>query len=64
MEMYDEAVELALLHKNVTLAIECADKPQEDDLKKKLWLTIAKYTIEQDGNVKTYVDLQYVMTFC
>ncbi|KAK9767863.1 tethering complex subunit [Basidiobolus ranarum] len=54
MGMYEEAVDLALEHQDVELARINADKPDGDeDLRKKLWLKIARYVIEQQHDVKT-----------
>ncbi|XP_037069600.1 vacuolar protein sorting-associated protein 18 homolog [Pollicipes pollicipes] len=49
---YEEAVELALQH-DVTLAKQVANLPEEDDtLRKRLWLVIAKHTIQCDRSVQ------------
>lgn len=55
MHMYEDAVMLALSIGDIKLARECADKPQDDDSKKKLWLHIAQHVIEKDNSVKEYV---------
>lgn len=52
MDLYDEAVSLALSNNNVDLAFIVADRPVEDPvLRKSLWLQIAKHIIvkQQDG---------------
>ncbi|KAK3096988.1 hypothetical protein FSP39_005437 [Pinctada imbricata] len=53
MELYEEAVDLAI-HVDVELAKEMADKPEDDndDLKKKLWLRIARHVVEKERDVK------------
>ncbi|GAB1602836.1 vacuolar protein sorting-associated protein 18 homolog [Argonauta hians] len=53
MGLYEEAVELALTL-NVDLAKEQASKPDEDDmeLRKKLWLKIARHVVEEEKDVK------------
>lgn len=33
--------------------MECANHPEDDDKKKKLWLRIAKYVIQVENNVQT-----------
>ncbi|KAJ8378135.1 hypothetical protein AAFF_G00247730 [Aldrovandia affinis] len=46
MELYEEAVDLAL-QVDVDLAKSCADLPEDDEeLRKKLWLKIARHVIE------------------
>lgn len=53
MGLYEEAVRLALEHKDLDLARVYADKPEEDDvLRKKLWTNIAKYVIESSEDIK------------
>ncbi|KAK3737231.1 hypothetical protein QZH41_010859 [Actinostola sp. cb2023] len=53
MGLYEEAVDLAL-KVDVELAKLQAEKPQEDDevLRKKLWLRIARHVVEEDRDVK------------
>lgn len=53
MGLYEEAVELALTV-NVDLAKEQAAKPDEDDvdMRKKLWLQIARHVVEEKKDVK------------
>jgi len=47
MGLFEEAVEEAI-QVDIDLAIECANKPREDDeLRKKLWLRIAKFVVRQ-----------------
>lgn len=56
MSMYEDAVDLALQTNEIQLARECADKPDDDELKKKLWLRIAKHVIEKDNDVKKAIE--------
>lgn len=53
MGLYEEAVDLALAV-DVDLAKHQADKPDEDDLdlRKKLWLRIARHVVEEEKDVK------------
>ncbi|KAM8920736.1 vacuolar protein sorting-associated protein 18 homolog [Pelodytes ibericus] len=52
MELYEEAVDLAL-KVNVDLAKSCADLPADDEeLKKKLWLKIARHVVQEEKDVK------------
>lgn len=53
MGLYEEAVDLAL-QVDVELAKQQADKPDEDDndLRKKLWLRIARHVVEEEKDVK------------
>ncbi|CAO3649927.1 unnamed protein product [Cunninghamella blakesleeana] len=54
MGLYEEAVNLALKNNDVELAIINADKPEDDDdLRKKLWLTIAKKVVSENKDIKT-----------
>ncbi|KAG0769067.1 hypothetical protein G6F16_002819 [Rhizopus arrhizus] len=58
MGLYEEAVRLALEHKDLDLARVYADKPEEDDvLRKKLWTNIAKYVIESSEDIKNAIQL-------
>ncbi|KAJ3194988.1 hypothetical protein HDU67_004536, partial [Dinochytrium kinnereticum] len=53
MGLDEQAVGLALKHKDLELARINADKPQDDDgLRKKLWLMIAQYVIEEKRDIK------------
>jgi len=57
MGLYEEAVELAL-KVNIDLAITHANKPDDDDnLRKKLWLRIARYVVEVLKDIKQAMDL-------
>lgn len=53
MGLFDEAVELALQF-DTELAKQNADKPDETDveLRKKLWLKIARHVVEKDKDIK------------
>ncbi|XP_052234264.1 vacuolar protein sorting-associated protein 18 homolog [Dreissena polymorpha] len=52
MNLYEEAVDLALTV-DVELAKTEANKPEEDvELKKKLWLRIARHVVEEEKDVK------------
>ncbi|XP_039394501.1 vacuolar protein sorting-associated protein 18 homolog [Mauremys reevesii] len=52
MELYEEAVDLAL-QVDVDLAKSCADLPEEDEeLRKKLWLKIARHVVQEEKDVK------------
>ncbi|KAI8987094.1 Pep3/Vps18/deep orange family-domain-containing protein [Pilobolus umbonatus] len=54
MELYEEAVNLALEHHDLDLARINADKPEDDDLlRKRLWVNIAKYVIQNNKDIKT-----------
>ncbi|XP_023930234.1 vacuolar protein sorting-associated protein 18 homolog [Lingula anatina] len=52
MGLYEEAVDLAL-QVDVDLAKHNADKPEDDlELKKKLWLRIARHVVEEEKDIK------------
>ncbi|KZT55917.1 hypothetical protein CALCODRAFT_497967 [Calocera cornea HHB12733] len=54
MGLYENAVELALERGDVELARINADKPEEDErLRKKLWLKIAKYVVQDKKDIRT-----------
>ncbi|KAF7724526.1 hypothetical protein EC973_000903 [Apophysomyces ossiformis] len=54
MGLYEEAVNLALKHDDTELALANADKPEDDDtLRKRLWLSIAKYIVQQKRDIQT-----------
>lgn len=58
MGLYENSVDLALLKGDLELAKINADKPEDDrPLKKKLWLKIAKYIIQEKQDLKAYVHL-------
>uniref|UniRef100_A0A6B2KX76 Uncharacterized protein n=1 Tax=Arcella intermedia TaxID=1963864 RepID=A0A6B2KX76_9EUKA len=62
MKLYKEALEQALLVGNIEMAKSIADKPQsdpnipsdedKDELRKNLWLIIARHVVEKDKNIK------------
>jgi vacuolar protein sorting-associated protein 18 len=55
MELYEQAVSLALDHGEFDLAMTIADSPDEDPLRrKKLWLSIAEKVISQQDGMKKY----------
>jgi vacuolar protein sorting-associated protein 18 len=55
MELFEQAVELALGHGETEVAMGIADVPEEDVAKrKKLWLSIAEKVISQEGGMKQY----------
>ncbi|KAL7316431.1 tethering complex subunit [Mucor circinelloides] len=57
MGLYEEAVNLALKNHDVELARINADKPEEDDvLRKKLWLTIAKHVVQDNKDIKSALE--------
>ncbi|CAB4425152.1 unnamed protein product [Rhizophagus irregularis] len=57
MGLYEEAVDLALKHDDLELARINADKPEDDDaLRKKLWLKIARHVVEKKQEIKTAMD--------
>ncbi|KAI8064792.1 vacuolar protein sorting protein 18 [Gilbertella persicaria] len=54
MGLYEEAVDLALKHRNLDLARTNADKPEDEDgLRKRLWISIAKYVIQDNKDIKS-----------
>jgi hypothetical protein len=53
MGLYENSVDLALEKGDLELAKLNADKPEDDDLlRKKLWLKIAKYEVVTRSDVK------------
>ncbi|KAI7860888.1 Pep3/Vps18/deep orange family-domain-containing protein [Circinella umbellata] len=57
MDLYEEAVELALKHHDLELARINADKPEDNDaLRKKLWLSIAKHVVQENKDIKTAME--------
>ncbi|CEG66164.1 hypothetical protein RMATCC62417_02794 [Rhizopus microsporus] len=53
MGLYEEAVNLALKNNDLELARINADKPDDDEmLRKKLWLNIAKHVIQENKDTK------------
>jgi hypothetical protein len=57
MELYSEAVNLALENGKFALAKAYANLPEYDDLKKKLWIEIAKNLLLQGKNVNEVISL-------
>lgn len=53
MNLYEEAVDLAL-KVDVELAKKNADKPDEEQLKKRLWLKIAQHVVHEKKDIKAY----------
>ena len=53
MELYDEAVSLALDHDETEVAINIADSPEEDPVRrKKLWLSIVEKVVSEENGMK------------
>jgi vacuolar protein sorting-associated protein 18 len=53
MELYEQAVSLALDHREFDFAMRIADAPEEDPVRrKKLWLSIAEKVISQENGMK------------
>jgi hypothetical protein len=54
MELYEQAVSLALDHDETELAMTIADSPEEDPVRrKKLWLSIAEKVVSEQDGMKT-----------
>ncbi|CAH1764493.1 4854_t:CDS:10 [Entrophospora sp. SA101] len=54
MKLYEEAVDLALKDNDLELAAINAEKPEGDEeLRKKLWLKIARHVVEKKRDIKT-----------
>ncbi|KAF6032157.1 VPS18 [Bugula neritina] len=51
MGLYSEAVNLALEQTDMSLAQENAQKPEEYDERKKLWLDVARHVVEKQKNI-------------
>mmetsp|Transcript_1320 Transcript_1320/g.3893 ORF Transcript_1320/g.3893 Transcript_1320/m.3893 type:complete len:989 (-) Transcript_1320:17-2983(-) len=51
MRLFEEAVALAL-EEEVSLAVYYANKPSDPELRKKLWLQIARHVMEREQDVK------------
>lgn len=57
MGLYEEAVELALKVKDIALAQINADQAEEDEsLRRKLWLRIARHVVEEERDIKKAMD--------
>ena len=57
MNLPDQAVSLALKCGDIELAKQHADVPDEDEMKKKLWLRIAKQVITQQADIKKAIGI-------
>jgi len=56
MGLYEDSVDLALDKGDLELAKTNADRPEDDEmLRKKLWLKIAKYVVQEKHDIKSYV---------
>eukprot|EP00002_Diphylleia_rotans_P023649 TRINITY_DN4651_c0_g1_i3.p1 TRINITY_DN4651_c0_g1~~TRINITY_DN4651_c0_g1_i3.p1 ORF type:complete len:921 (+),score=186.87 TRINITY_DN4651_c0_g1_i3:58-2820(+) len=56
MRLFDEAIDLAITV-NLDLAKEIADMPEDDEaLKRRLWLKIARHVVEKERNIKKALD--------
>lgn len=63
MGLYENSVDLALEKGDLELAKINADRvPEEEDqvLRKKLWLKIAKYVVQDKKDIKTYVSFKLI----
>ncbi len=59
MGLYENSVDLALEKGDIELAKVNADKPEDDDaLRKRLWLKIAKHEVLQRNDIKEWVRLR------
>jgi hypothetical protein len=56
MGLYEEAVDLALDF-DAKFASQFADSPEDEYLRKKLWLKIVKRVIESTGDIKSAIDI-------
>lgn len=62
MGLYESSVDLALEKDDLELAKINADLPEDDDqLRKKLWLKIAKYVVQDKQDIKMCV--LYILSF-
>jgi len=58
MKLYEQAVNLALQHNDIDLAKYHADKVEDNvTLRKKLWINIIKFVIEEKKDIKTALQL-------
>lgn len=56
MGQYLQAVDLALSHNEVELAADIADKASNKQLRKRLWLAIARKVISQSNGIKSAIE--------
>ncbi|KAM3584072.1 tethering complex subunit [Umbelopsis sp. WA50703] len=57
MGLFEEAVNLSLKYHDLELARINADKPEDDDvLRKRLWLNIAKHVVQEKNDIKTAME--------
>lgn len=64
MGLYENSVDLALEKGDLELAKINADRvPEEEDqvLRKKLWLKIAKYVVQDKKDIKAYVMFWFLL---
>lgn len=65
MGLYESSVDMALENDDLELAKDNANKPIDDDiLRKKLWLRIARYVVAQKNDIKTCVALSFALLRC
>ena len=58
MGLWENSVDLALEKGDLELAKVNADMPEDDiQLRKKLWLKIAKYVVQDKQDIKMYVSM-------
>jgi len=57
LEFYEEAVKLALKANKIELAKEYASRPNDEKIKKKLWLTIANVSMQNQEDMKTGLEI-------
>ena len=56
MGLYEEAVEKSM-QVDIHIAKEVAGQPEDPEMKKKLWIMIAKHTIDAGGDVREAMDI-------
>lgn len=65
MGLYEESVSLALEKGDLELARITANMPEDDvQLRKKLWLKVARYVVEDKKDIKTYSICFYLWCIC
>lgn len=57
MGLYEEAVSLALKNGDLASAKEVANKPEADDLKKKLWLQITISRLKNNDDIQSILTM-------